>query len=451
MHEPKMATSKGPTNQQPTRIRWLIFGLACAVSWLLYLHRYAWGVIKPTLKEEYPGLTDVTLGYLDSLFSLTYALGQVPGGMAGDLLGPRRVLSLLIVLWSTAVAGFAGTMSLTGLGTLRGLFGLAQAGAYPNLSKVTRSWFPLSIRTSVQGVIASLSGRAGGACASLVVATLLMGTLGLGWRAALLVIGAVGVVLGVAFWLLFRNRPAEHPWANAAEQQEVDAGELSLAKNARLRLSLGIANLLTLGAMLLYAFCSTFVDQFFVNWLPLFLKEGKGLNQAEMGVFASLPLWGGALGGAAGGVLNDFLIRRTGNRRWTRTGVALTGKGLAAVLLAASVGLADGRAVAVTLLLCKFFGDWSLSTQWGAITDIGGRAAGTVFGSVNMVGAIAGVLANPLIGQIKQDYDWSLLFYFLAALFGIAALAWLLIDADRRLITEEEASIPLTKWANRQR
>lgn len=442
MHEPEKAVSDVPLRRQrPTRVRWLIFVLACAVSWLLYLHRYAWGVIKPALKEDYPGLSDVDLGYLDSFFSLTYAIGQVPGGMAGDLLGPRRVLSLLIVLWSVVVAGFAWTTSMTALGTLRGFFGLAQAGAYPNLSKVTRSWFPLSIRTSVQGVIASLSGRAGGACASLVVATLLMGALGLSWRAALLVIAGAGVLLGAAFWLLFHNRPAEHPWANAVEQQEVDAGELSSGKDTRPKLSLGAANLVTLGAMLFYAFCSTFVDQLFVNWLPLFLREGKGLSQAEMGVFASLPLWGGALGGAAGGVLNDFLIRRTGSRRWARTGVALTGKALAAVLLAVSVGLADGRAVAVTLVLCKFFGDWSLSTQWGAITDIGGRAAGTVFGTVNMVGAVAGVLANPLIGQVKQDYGWDLLFYFLAALFLTAALAWLFIDTDRRLVTEE-APIP---------
>ena len=59
-----------------------------------------------------------------------------------------------------------------------------------------------------------------------------------------------------------------------------------------------------------------------------------------------------------------------------------------------------------------------------------------------MVGAVAGVLANPLIGQVKQEYGWGLLFYFLAALFLTAGLAWLFIDADRRLVMEEEAPIP---------
>src|SRR5438477_629154 len=72
---------------RPTKVRWLVFALACAVSWLLYLHRYAWGVVRPAVKEEFPSLTDVQLGWLDALFSAGYAPGQVPGGMAADRWG----------------------------------------------------------------------------------------------------------------------------------------------------------------------------------------------------------------------------------------------------------------------------------------------------------------------------------------------------------------------------
>jgi sugar phosphate permease len=425
-------------DERPTQVRWLIFGLACAVSWLLYLHRYAWGVIKPALKQEYPQLDDVQLGYLDSLFLLTYGVGQVPGGLAGDVLGPRVVLSLLVLVWSAMVAWLGWATSLVGLSISRALFGLAQAGTYPTLTQVTRRWFPLSIRTTVQGVVASLSGRAGGACASLIVATLLMGMLGLGWRASLVVLGAAGAVLGVVFWLLFRDSPAEHPWTNLAEQRLVESDSVRSTTAGSPRLDLGPANRLTLGALLLYAFCSTFTDQLFVYWVPLFLEEGKGVGRTEMGLLASLPLWGGAIGGGVGGILNDVLLRRTGNRRWARSGVALTGKMAAAVFLAASVLLPDGRSVALTLLVCKFFGDWGLSTQWGTITDIAGRAAGTVFGVVNMVAALAGVLANPLIGRIKRDHGWDVLLIFLAGMLFVSALAWLLIDSRRRLVREEE-------------
>lgn len=63
----------------PTRVRWLIFVLACAMSWLLYLHRYAWGIIKPAFRRENPGLSDIDVGWLDSAFLSTYAIGQIPG------------------------------------------------------------------------------------------------------------------------------------------------------------------------------------------------------------------------------------------------------------------------------------------------------------------------------------------------------------------------------------
>ena len=97
-------TEANASGNQPTQVRWIIFGLACAASWLLYLHRYAWGVVKPAFRAENPHLTDTEVGWLDSAFLATYAIGQVPGGAAGDLLGPRTVLTVLIFLWTVASA-----------------------------------------------------------------------------------------------------------------------------------------------------------------------------------------------------------------------------------------------------------------------------------------------------------------------------------------------------------
>src|SRR2546421_12792056 len=93
------------TIARPTCVRWLIFVLACAASWLLYLHRYAWGIIKPAFREQFPDLSDVEIGWLDSAFLATYAVGQIPGGMAGDLFGPRTTLSIMAVGWSLASVG----------------------------------------------------------------------------------------------------------------------------------------------------------------------------------------------------------------------------------------------------------------------------------------------------------------------------------------------------------
>src|SRR5262249_15346220 len=113
---------------RPTQVRWLVFALACAASWLLYLHRYSLGLLKPFLREEYPWLSDAEFGWLDGVFNATYALGQVPGGLAGDVFGPRGVLAVLVLLWSLAAGGLVWTPSFWGMFGVRAAFGAAQAG-----------------------------------------------------------------------------------------------------------------------------------------------------------------------------------------------------------------------------------------------------------------------------------------------------------------------------------
>jgi sugar phosphate permease len=424
-----------PGADRPTRVRWLIFALACAVSWLLYLHRYSWGLIKPAFLAENPDISTFEVGWLDAAFMAAYALGQVPGGLAGDIFGPRGVLAAMILLWSGTVAAVAWTGGFWRLIGVRAAFGLAQAGAYPIISKMTRTWFPITVRTSVQGMVAAM-GRVGAATASLIIGTLLLGVAGLSWQVALLVLTIPGVVLAVAFWLLARNSPRDHPWANAAEHELVDGGSTPTPPGQPVKLHLGGRSLLNLGMLLLYAFASTFQDQLYVFWIPLFLVQGRGLDAGQMGLFTPLPLIGGAVGGILGGFLNDLLIRTWGNRKWARRLVGFTGKLIAAGLVLVSLQMSDGRLAMVVLLAARFFGDWSLPTQWGAITDMGGRAAATVFGLVNMVGAVGGFIAGPVLGYLQYHYGWDGLFYGVATMCLVAALTWLFIDCTRRLVDD---------------
>jgi sugar phosphate permease len=310
------------------------------------------------------------------------------------------------------------------------LFGLFQAGTYPIISKVTRSWFPASYRTSVQGAVTAF-GRIGGACAPLILATLLMRVAGLPWYTIVVVIAVPGLALAAAIWIVFRDSPREHPWTNEHEREEIGAGQPAAGPTARLRLTTGSVK--TLAALLLYAFASTLADMLYVFWIPLFLSQEKCLDQGMLGLFAPLPLIGGAVGGIVGGMLNDVLIRRTGQRRWVRTGIAFTGKSLAAILILVSLGATDGRLAMVVLLAVKFFGDWSLPTQWGTVTDIGGKSAATLFGLVNSAGAVGGALAGRLMSFALENYGWDGLFIGVACVYMFAALCWLFIDCTQQL------------------
>jgi sugar phosphate permease len=244
----------------------------------------------------------------------------------------------------------------------------------------------------------------------------------------------VGIVFAVTFWLLFRNHPEEHPWANQAEQELIEAGEIPASQYANAHFDWSANNKRNVAFFLAASFCSTFADNLFVFWIPTFLLDEKGFGNIEMGLFAGLPLLGGAIGGLCGGFLNDILIRLTGNRRLSRRLVASVGKIIAAILIVLSLMAEDGRTMMVVLFFCKFFSDWSQPTWWGTVTDIGGPAAGRVFGFVNMFGSAGAFVAGPAMGYVKHYFGWDALFYFVAGMYVLTALWWSRVDCTRKLV-----------------
>jgi hypothetical protein len=243
--------------------------------------------------------------------------------------------------------------------------------------------------------------------------------------------------------LLFRNRPREHPWANAAEADLVTAGdpEAAHATGSRLRWgSLAVSS--TAGFLFLRAFFSNVADPLFVYWVPTYLRGSQGLHPGTAGWLAALPLLGGAAGGMASGALQSFLIVRTGSRRWARRAAAMAGKLTAAGLMLATLFLADPVAVGFLFLAVKFFGDMEQPAEWGTISDVGGRSAATLFGCVNTVGALGGIAGSAVIGHVLGHFSvagrptpegWSAVFILVALVYTAAAACWPFIDCERPL------------------
>ena len=383
----------------------MIFALACGSSFTLYLHRYTWGFVKADVREEF-GWSEVQLGWLDSLFTVSYGFGQIPSGILCDWFGPHGLLGSIIVAWSlsmglVALAGSYSTMILARL-----LFGAGQAGCYPTLNKVSKLWFPASVRTSVQGWIATFFGRGGGAVSFVLFGTVLRGWLGFSWRESLAVLVGLGILFGIAFMLLFRNRPEDHPWSNEAEKDLVSEGDPDVAGATRSRLPWSM--LLRSGNMWIFflqQFTSAFADTIYVYWIPLFLLTVKGADVKAAGWMAAIPLVGGAVGGMLGGVLQSQWIARTGNRRWSRSLVGMIGKLLATVFMFVSLGFDSAVIIVSIFFLVKFFGDWSQPAVWGTVTDVAGKNAASVFAAVNTVGSVAGFLAGPVMGAIILGYS----------------------------------------------
>src|SRR5262245_1866228 len=150
----------------PTRVRYGVLGFACALSMITYLDRVAMGAAaEPIVKAL--GLHSVAdLKWAFTAFAFAYAAFEVPSGWLGDVFGPRRTLIRIVLCWSvlTAATGLVwkeGVWFLSGfwlLVVIRFLFGIGEAGAYPNITRALHNWFPATERASGQGAV-WMSGR----------------------------------------------------------------------------------------------------------------------------------------------------------------------------------------------------------------------------------------------------------------------------------------------------
>jgi len=460
-----MAESKpAEPAQKPTGVRWLILALSCGASFLLYLHRYTWNFIKPEIQKQF-GINETQMGFLFSLFYYSYAGGQVPSGVIIDRFGPRSFLSLSIFLWSLAIASLVGvswflssgtsatslTLVMALIGLARLLFGAAQAGCYPALTKASKVWFSPVGRTALQGLIASTAGRSGGALSSIIFGTVMMGWLGMTWQSGLLWLSGCGLIYGLLFWLLYADSPAQDVRVNDAERDLIRGPETlqQVATDSQpAMLPWGNAfRSRSLRWFTVQQFCDAGSDIAFVSLIGSFFLQAHNLQLSGSGWRTSLPLIGGALGGLMGGWLNEFFIHATGNRRWSRSGVGFVGKVIGCVMLLLVVRQDSATAAGFMLMFAKFFGDWSQPTVWGTCTDMGGRYSATVFSIINTSGTIGGIVMPLVFGklldlftrevmvadQLTKATSWDPLFYLLAGMYLASGLCWLMVDCTKSL------------------
>ena len=270
------------------RRRWLIVGLAFTAIMLNYVDRQVIAILKPTLQVQFHW-TNRDYSHMASAYQFSAALAFLGAGWFVDRVGLRKGFATGVGVWSLAGMAHALVATVSGFVGARVVLGVAEAVGTPAQVKTAAAYFPPEQRSMMIG-IGNMASNLGAVSAPLLVPPL---ALWLGWRAAFLVTGGLGLVW-VVVWLSVRTPPA---LAEAATDG-ARVPWLSLLRDRR-QWALIVAK--------------TFSDEvwwFLLFFAPDLFNRRFGLSQGSLGLPVAFIYFMAALGSLFGGWLPSQLLRR---------------------------------------------------------------------------------------------------------------------------------------------
>lgn len=421
-----------PPGQSPTRARRWVVVFAVFLAVICYMDRVLISQFAPDIRNDL-GLSTKQMGLVFSLFSMAYALFEIPGGWMGDKWGARSVLLRVVVWWSCCMMAIGSAWNAMSLMVFNTLFGAGEAGCFPNLTKTFKTWLPRSEQVRAQGLM-WFSARWGGAFTPLVFAVVLQY---FSWRVAFRVFGSIGVIWVIFFYRWYRDRPAEHPSVNEAELALMPPPP-SQSEHVAIPWKTLIASK---SIWLLWAqyFLISYSWWFYITWLPTYMLESRGLVVKEVPILAGLPLFLGGIGCWIAGQLTPWLVKKTNSLFWVRRLFGAAGFLGASAFVLLSIQLQNPVWAMIALGMAGFCNDITIPGAWATCMDVGGRYAGTLSGSMNMMGNFGGMVAGLAVGYILDwtNSNWDVPLYIISLVYFLGSGCWLGIDPVTPLIPSD--------------
>ncbi len=413
------------------KYRHRVLGLLILLFAIVYLDRVCISVAGPRIQDDLH-IDPIGWSWVTAMFTLSYCLFEIPTGALGDRIGPRRVLTRVVLWWSafTSLTGMVWNYNL--LLITRFCFGAGEAGAFPNASVVVSRWFPTTQRAGMSGVLLMAS-QIGGAIAPLLVVPI---QIRYGWRASFYIFGMLGLIWAAVWYTWFRDSPTDKRGVTLAELNQIGPAATPHAKGFPWRFALRSESVL---AMLGMAFCYVYVYTFFQTWFHTFLVRGRGFSEGSL-VLSALPYVVAACANLTGGAASDALVRRLG-LKWGRRSLGIAGLGSACLCTIAAMVV---RQQLITLILLSLvYGGITFQQAgvFGVCLDIGRRHAGSMVGLMNTSAQVGGLLSTVAYGYLVDRFrSYDAPFVPMAALLLVGAILWFKIDASRELRTESFAT-----------
>jgi MFS family permease len=383
------------------RMQWTAVILCAGAIAINYLDRSTIAIANPEIRAEFH-LSATQFGALQSAWSLSFAIAQIPVGLLVDRLGPGMLLGLSLILWSIAVAAGGLVASYTRLLMARAVLGVTESPAYPTAVRVTSNWFQVRDRGTPTGVF-NMGANIGTAIAPpLLTAIMLLA----GWRFMFFAMGIVGIGASMVWFWLYRD-------PGKALLDSADVVYLAANKSGRggAPITAGqwsrLFRFRTTWAMVFGAFCSGYGVWMYVTWLPGYLEGQQHISIARTGYVASIPLVCSIIGSFCGGYASDRLIARglsIVRARKLPTALGYLGSGLFTALAAMST--LPGPAV-LWISLAMFSLYFAVAAKWTLITAVSPQDYCASCSSIQNFGSYLGGTCSPLITGLVVDLTGS--------------------------------------------
>ncbi len=399
--------------------KWAMLAMLSCAFFFHQADRALFGLLTIPIQEEL-GLTDVQIGWINTVLSWTLAGMAFVAGPVGDRFSRKWIITLSLLSWSlmTFMMGFVGDWRLFGFvipaffvvmffrsvatGVGESFYGPCYPPLIATFHKETRS-IALSIH---QGALYF------GLMTSGVITAWALGILGT-WRHVFMVFGGAGFALGVFFIFALRDTSAE---ADGSDNEKGRSDQTHPDSRTRKFDDSIIDSHPSFFSGLVYfakkpsAWCamSGFVAIVFVNnaylfWAPKFMAMKFGTSVGAAGtqtmlyhhLFAFLAIM-------AGGLLTDRFVKRMPRFRLGFQIVSLLCGAPCLVL----VGLSDAAAtmVALTAAYGVFRGFFEVNTHASLFDVIPPQYRSTSVGIFTVFAFFFGGLSGVVMGAMSQRY-----------------------------------------------
>jgi sugar phosphate permease len=389
-----------------TNQRWLrIIPVALIMYTIAYIDRTNISLaLDPKLSSmmAFLGMDDQSKGNAVAFFFYGYLLLQIPGGYLANRWSARKVVSILLVFWGICAIGCGLVNTLTQFKVMRFLLGVAESGVFPATLVLVAHWFPRQerARANAYWILCQPLAVAGAAP----VTGVLLGAWG--WRAALVLEGALPLVWLPIWWHFISDHPRDAKWISpqereylettlareAAEVESADAGSLW---NALLKPSVLLAVLVMLP---IYFFqncaaygCNTFLSEALKG-------HGKNFTPFQTGLLYAVPYLVAAVFMIVTSRHSDKTLERRGHVALV---YSISGVSLIASVLTSRISFWLSYGFLCFAIQGPFAG---LAPFWAIPVETMPRVVvGFVMGLVNAIGNLGGAAGNSLFGWLKKE------------------------------------------------